>query len=109
VASSEFHREGDLALAKTCPTRTITVAYQLHLSRFTGKAAYSIPACRFSSSMSNSQMKCPTHVQLDKAREPNSVEQDCRDPGRSSTGRCTDGIRALVLSRLLEPRIAPGS
>jgi hypothetical protein len=35
---------GDLALAKTCPTRTITVAYQLHLSRFTGKAAYSIPA-----------------------------------------------------------------
>ena len=31
-------------MAKTCPTRTITVAYQLHLSRFTGKAAYSIPA-----------------------------------------------------------------
>jgi hypothetical protein len=42
MASSEFHREGDLALAKTCPTRTITVAYQLHLSRFTGKAAYSM-------------------------------------------------------------------
>ena len=44
LASAEFHPEGDLALAKTCPTRTITVAYQLHLSRFTGKAAYSIPA-----------------------------------------------------------------
>ena len=30
---------GNLALAKTCPTRTITVAYQLHLSRFTGVTA----------------------------------------------------------------------
>ena len=59
--------EADLIIAKhrNGPTKTITVAHQLHLSRFTNMAKVMLDGCRFSNSMSNSQMKCPTHVQLD--------------------------------------------
>ena len=66
-------------------------------------------SCGFSSSMSNSHLKCPTHVQLDTRVRQTRWIKIVETPGRSSTGLCTDGIRALVLSRSLEPRIAPGS
>ena len=66
-------------------------------------------SCGFSSSTSNSHLKCPTHVQLDTRVRQTRWIKIVETPGRSSTGLCTDGIRALVLSRSLEPRIAPGS
>jgi hypothetical protein len=53
--------------------------------------------------------ECPTHVQLDTRVRQTRWIKIVETPGRSSTGLCTDGIRALVLSRSLEPRIAPGS
>jgi hypothetical protein len=47
------------------PPRTIMVAHQLHLSWFCDNAVVTTALCRFSNSMSHSQIQCPTHVHWD--------------------------------------------
>jgi hypothetical protein len=61
------------------------VAHHLHLSRFakidgvlSADGVDNISICSFSNSMSNSQMKCTTHVQLDISVRKLDSQELCR-------------------------------